>query len=166
MSTCDRLSDRMPAVALGRGRWSSEDETHLAACDDCRTEWELVRVGSRLGEGRPRLDHAGLASELRRQLAERPVEPPRRPGWVWGSGLAAAGLAALIWAGVERGEAPPAAIAAGDTGVVTGSLTDAQADSLLQSVDEPLAGWSMLESPGLGDLNEDELEQVLRTWEG
>ena len=165
MSGCDRLSDRMPAVALGRAIWSSEDERHLAGCPDCRTEWDLVRQTARLGAGLPRLDHTAIVSGLRRDLAERPVERPRRWGWAWTSGLAAAGVAGLIWAGTQSSDGGPGAIAAGGA-TPPESLTDAQADSLLQSDDEPLAGWSMLESPGLGDLNEDELEQVLRTWEG
>ena len=44
-------------------------------------------------------------------------------------------------------------------------LGAAELDSLLQD-DDPVAGWSMLEPPGMGDLDEGELEQVLGTWEG
>ena len=41
-----------------------------------------------------------------------------------------------------------------------------QGEALLHAEVGPLAGWSMLDSPTLSDLTEDELERVLRTWEG
>ena len=44
MTVCTYLSDRMPDVALGRARWTVEDERHLAACADCDAEWAIVSV--------------------------------------------------------------------------------------------------------------------------
>src|SRR6185437_16329344 len=49
MTTCTRLSDRMPDVAHGTSRWTELEERHLAECADCRAEWELVTAASRLG---------------------------------------------------------------------------------------------------------------------
>ena len=163
MSGCDRLSDRMPAVSLGRERWSAADEAHLEACADCRAEWELVRSAGRLGAGAAAaIDPARVTAEVLRRMAEEP--PARRRGVArWAAGLAAAaGVALAVWGGT-REEAPGTAPAS--TAVVE-TLGTAQVDSLLVLDDLPLAGWSMLEAPALGDLSADELEQVLRTWEG
>ena len=53
MSYCERLSDRMPDVALLRAAWSAEEAAHLASCADCRAEWDLVlaALGSSLQFG-------------------------------------------------------------------------------------------------------------------
>ena len=45
-------------------------------------------------------------------------------------------------------------------------LDPAELDSLLQRMEMPSAGSSTLDAPGLGDLEDTELEQVLDTWEG
>jgi hypothetical protein len=39
-------------------------------------------------------------------------------------------------------------------------------DSLLEAMDSSALGWSALDEPTLGELDADELEQVLGTWEG
>ena len=162
MNVCDRLSDRMPAVALGRERWSPDEEAHLSVCRDCRAEWELLLATGRLGARAPAAaDPDRIAADVLRRLREEPGLPPRSGVTRWAAGLAAAAaIAAAVWAGLDRRPAAPTSVAA-----VEESLTTAQLDSLLDT-DPPLAGWSMLEAPTLGDLDEDELEQVLRTWEG
>ncbi|HJX88345.1 MAG TPA: hypothetical protein VJ277_12345, partial [Gemmatimonadales bacterium] len=45
-------------------------------------------------------------------------------------------------------------------------LDPGELDSLLQRMEVPSAGSSTLDAPGLGDLEDTELEQVLDTWEG
>ena len=166
MTTCERLSDRMPLVALERERWTPEEEGHFAACPDCRAEWALLRATGRLGEGAPRVAaEPDLTASLLRRLAESPAERPARRAAPWALGLAAAaGIALAIWTGLPGGKTapapPPDSVAA-----AADQLGAAELDSLLQD-DDPVAGWTMLDMPGLGDLDEDELEQVLRTWEG
>jgi hypothetical protein len=49
MSDCGWLSDRMPAVALGRAEWTRDETRHLSDCRSCQREWELVQLSSRLG---------------------------------------------------------------------------------------------------------------------
>jgi hypothetical protein len=166
MTDCRRLSDRIPAVALGRDRWTAEDEVHLAHCDDCRSEWELVRAAGRIGEHLPPLaDRADLAAAVLRRVTEDPVPAPRRRTLRWAGGLAAAAAVTLaVWTGGTLGREGEAAGTAGAAAVEP--LSTAQVDSLLEADEVPLAGWSMLETPTLGDLNEDELERLLRTWEG
>ena len=45
-------------------------------------------------------------------------------------------------------------------------LETAELDSLLETMDAPQVGTSPLDEPSLNDLDTDELEQVLGTWEG
>jgi hypothetical protein len=166
MNDCRRLTERIPAVALGRGRWAGEEEAHLGACADCRAEWELVRAAGRIGAGLPPLaDRPEIAAAVLRRVAARPMPDRRRRTLRWAGGLAAAaGVTLAVWSSLGREPAAPsAAVAADETAVAP--LSTAQVDSLLDA-DVPLAGWSMLETPALGDLNTDELERLLRTWEG
>jgi hypothetical protein len=165
MTTCDRLSDRMPLVALGRERWTDEEAAHLAVCAECRSEWALLGATANLGERAPRVsERPEFATALARRLADTPATRPAPRAVPWAIGLAAAaGLAAVVWTGVphqETAAVPPDSVAAPPD-----QLGEAEIDSLLQD-DDPVAGWSMLDTPGLGDLDEDELEQVLGTWEG
>ena len=37
MTTCERMSDRMPSVAAGHAAWTPEEREHLDACVDCST---------------------------------------------------------------------------------------------------------------------------------
>jgi hypothetical protein len=166
MTDCHHLSDRIPAVALGRDRWTTEDEAHLARCPDCRAEWDLVRAAGRIGGGLPWLaDRSDLAAAVLRRVADAPATKPRRRALRWAGGLAAAAVVALaVWTGAAREPRPPTGTAAVEAPV--GPLSTAQVDSLLDAEVAPLAGWSMLETPTLGDLDEDELERLLRTWEG
>ena len=45
-------------------------------------------------------------------------------------------------------------------------LETAQLDTLLQSLDRPVAGTSTLDASTLGEYEDGELEQVFATWEG
>jgi hypothetical protein len=167
MTECHHLSDRMPAVAHGRAHWTAADEAHLSRCADCRAEWDLVRAAGRIGGGLPPLgDRDGLAADVLRRVAEAPeIGAPRR-ALRWAGGLAAAAALALaVWSGALRQE-PGGPEGPGGVAVAAESLSTAQADSLLDVEEPQLAGWSMLETPTLGDLDEDELERLLRTWEG
>ena len=46
------------------------------------------------------------------------------------------------------------------------ALEPAELDSVLQTMDEPIVSGSTGDDPALGDLNNDELERVLDSWEG
>ena len=77
MTPCERLSDRMPAVAAGRIAWTVEDVTHLDACADCRAEWRLVAAVQRIGpgvagRGDPEATAAAVLARL--QVAEPEVQ--------------------------------------------------------------------------------------------
>jgi hypothetical protein len=90
----------MPEIALGRARWTPEDERHLTGCDDCRGEWAIVAAASRLGATLPAIDAervaAGALERIRHQRAHAKV---RRSRLVALAGLAAAAVVALaVWA--------------------------------------------------------------------
>lgn len=101
MTVCTYLSDRMPDVALGRARWTAEDERHLAGCADCRAEWAIVAVASRLGATLPAVDPdraAARATErIRHERAHALVRARQVAALV---GLAAAAAVAFaVWSG-------------------------------------------------------------------
>ena len=100
MTPCTQLSDRMPEVALGRARWTPDDERHLAGCDDCRAEWALVSAASRLGARLPALDAERVtAAALERIRGERARARVRTQRIAVLGGLAAAAMVALaVWA--------------------------------------------------------------------
>lgn len=169
MNPCVRLSDRMPEVAMGRGRWTAEEATHLERCADCRAEWALVTAARRVAERAPEPTGLDALAEAVLGRLERERHADRRyRRWGVRLGMAAA-LAALAWAGVRElnrtspaGPAAPAEIALPELE----TLETAELDSLLQTMDEAPAGWSALVEPTLGELDAEELEQVLGTWEG
>lgn len=100
MTTCTHLSDRMPEVALGRARWTADDERHLAGCEDCRAEWALVSAASRLGESLPTPDPARIADRVLARLVKARAGSRARARMAVIAGLAAAAVVALaVWAG-------------------------------------------------------------------
>ncbi len=100
MTPCQQLSDRMPAVALGRSRWSAAEETHLASCVDCQAEWNLVRTAGRLSASSPALvDPEVTSAAVRRRLADERASSRRIRRWTLvGLGVAAA-VAVALWTG-------------------------------------------------------------------
>jgi len=173
MNHCERLSDRMPDVALHRAEWTPEEAAHLAICADCLAEWELVLTARALDECAPTIsDPSALPAALRRRLAEDRGERARtRRAWAFAGAAAAA--AAILAAVVTERDAVPAAgaptVAEAEALVPLPELEGletAQLDTLLQSLDRPVAGTSTLDASTLGEYEDGELEQVFATWEG
>jgi hypothetical protein len=175
MSNCERLSDRMPVVALGQAGWTSDEIRHLSECESCHREWGLVRLASRLGEdaGRSLEPTAIAAAVLRRLDSERENGRLRRRAWSFAGLAAAAVLVAAIWTGGLQGGPskvqPAGTEVAGRLSIPLPELENlepAELDSVLQTMDEPIVSGSTGDDPALGDLNNDELERVLDSWEG
>jgi hypothetical protein len=171
MSGCTRLSDRMPEVVHARSRWTPEEAAHLASCAECRRELALVQAAATLGRKAPRMgDPAALAATIERRLAGART---RRIGVQRIAGLAAAAAVLLMvwtqWPERPIPNLPGSARSAAQALVPLPELElldPAELDSLLQRMEMPSAGSSTLDAPGLGDLEDTELEQVLATWEG
>jgi hypothetical protein len=165
----------MPVVALGQAGWTPDEIAHLNECGSCRREWELVQLASRLGEDAGlSLDPAVTAvGVLRRLNGEREDGRLRRRAWSLAGLAAAAAVLVAIWTGGLQGG--PSKDQAASTAVAgrlsiplpeLESLEPAELDSVLQTMDEPNVSGSTGDDPALGDLNNDELERVLDSWEG
>jgi hypothetical protein len=186
MTTCTRLSDRMPGVALGRERWSDDEARHLTSCEDCRAEWTLVRAGTRIGAALRPADPvrvaAGALARIERERAR--VRARTRVGAI--AGLAAAAAVALaVWGGRAAPTtsgvvaAPTGAVAAGpgrNSQSVAGETVDLPLpeldslpaevlDSMLKTLDEPLAQLGPDDLPG-DDSGDQELARALAGLEG
>jgi hypothetical protein len=116
MTLCQQLSERMPAVALGRSRWSDAEEAHLASCADCRTEWSLVQLAGRLAASAPAtadLEAIGAKVGRRLEQARAAGRTVRRRALV-GLGVAAA-VAVALWTGRPAPRQPIAALPSAPT---------------------------------------------------
>jgi hypothetical protein len=111
MTLCQQLSDRMPAVALGRSRWSAAEEAHLASCADCQAEWNLVQLAGRLGASSPwTVDPEVIGARVGRRLLDARAASRTVRRWaVVGLGVAAA-IAVALWTGRPAPRQPIAAL--------------------------------------------------------
>ncbi len=172
MNDCERLSDRMPEVALGSADWTDEEAAHLGDCGECRAEWELLLAARELDERAPTVsDLAALPGVVQRRLAEdRSWRGARRRAWTFAGAAAAAAILLAVATGREDG-VPAGARTVAEAGVMVPlpeleGLETAQLDTLLNSLDRPVAGTSTLDAATLGEHEDGEMEQVLATWEG
>ena len=168
----DHLTDRIPDVARGRDAWSVVDEAHLASCGDCRREWRVVAAVEPV-EAQLDLERitAGVLAGLERP---RVLAMPRRR--LWPLGLAAAAAVALAVTTFGRGSpaADERAVAIGSDAAPTlfpelDRLVESELEVVLAAVTpaEPAVESSPLgDLPRLGDLTDDELEQLLDAVEG
>jgi hypothetical protein len=172
MSECTWLSDHMPAVAQGRAEWTLEQARHLDNCQACQGEWELVQLTNRMGEGvLPAVGPATTAKAVFHRL-KREKSVARARVWTIAGLAAAAAIFAAVWVGGNETPAgptsPPGAVVAGlqITLPELENLQPAELDSVLRTMEEPVVGDAVVEDPGLADLDTDELQQVLDSWEG
>jgi hypothetical protein len=172
MNDCERLSDRMPEVALHGGAWIAEEAAHLATCAECRAEWALIQEARDLDVRAPTIaDPSALAVDVLRRLATVRAKALRaRRAWSFAGLAAAAAVAAAVLTGREvETTRSPQIVAEGEALVPLpelDGLETAQLDTLLQSLDRAVAGGSSLDASTLGEYEDGELEQVFATWEG
>ncbi len=172
MNDCDHLSDRMPDVLHADAPWSPAETAHLAICAGCRAEWELVLAAHALEARAPTIsDPADHAARLQRRLAEDRASRARvsRAWRLAGSAAAAAAILAAVLVGRNDGSAPSPAVAGAEALVPLPELEgleSAQLDTVLRSLDGPVAGSSPLDASTLGEDEDGELERVFATWEG
>ena len=169
MTDCTLLSDRMIAVAHGRAGWAAGDEAHLAACQACAAEWRLVQRAARLGinvgtELPADFVATRVLAELRQPV---PAGWPWRRAWRWLALPMAAAAALVVW----RGRSPLPEESIGATVVASQGLLPelefldaSELDSLLDVL--PATDAPVGDVGGLGDLDEDELQAMLRLMEG
>lgn len=173
MTTCTLLSDRMPEVALGRARWTAEDERHLAACADCRAEWAIVVAAARLGAALPSVDPertvARATERIRHERGHAQVRP--RQVAVLAGVAAAAVLALAVWAGRgSRGVVPSGATPPEPAPVATTPGPAPAPDSQVRPAPEPRLAQGPLPGPAfelpmpeLDSLPAEALDSMLQT---
>ncbi len=174
---CEELSERMPLVAAG-AEWTSAESAHLAGCSACAEEWLVVQAGRRLGDRAPRLDAnvvaAGVLARLRTEPSPRPAPAGTRTGrfrsrsarWIGGGLAAAAALVLAIGLGRDKGtgnrEGPVPQTEMTLTELE--GLTSAELEEIMAQLEIDDIGSTA--EPGLADLTTEELERLLRSWEG
>ena len=172
--SCERLSDRMPAVMAGRDHWSRDDQEHLAVCSDCRSEWQLLARGAALGAELPPLNTARISAQLQQRLAAASHKERnrinRRRGWILTTLAAAAALLIVLLRPDGKGpvgtEGPVAATALELPFIELDSLSADQLQAVFESMEPPLGSNSTLDAPSLQDLDDQQLERLLRSLEG
>jgi len=174
VNMCEAVSDRMPAVASGRGEWTAAERGHLAGCAECLAEWKLVSVAAMLGRD-VTVDAAGFTPRVLERVHEA-RRADQRSRWVRASavagGLAIAALLLLVVVPRTRTTAPvqPA------VGVVVPEAPDlqlaeldgaapAELEMVLVEFDEPTVPVSSLDGPDLEGLDMSQVERALRSWE-
>jgi len=166
MTDCERMTDKVALVLHGRAAWTESEATHLRGCAACTAEWHVVLAASRLGaaSGR-RIDPA----QVSRDVLARLEAGRKRRNTAWLGLAAAAAIIVLVW---TRGPAPgpgPESASSGGFQLPLAELENLDARQLravLENLDGPLGGNATPDAPTLGDLENQELERVLRSLEG
>ena len=172
--SCERLSERIQVVARGDGIWADDERRHLAECPDCEAEWRVVTSALSASAGLPPgFDPERIAAGVLRRLATEPKDSSRsRTWWYAGGAVAAVAAAAAVLSVIRTRDrdrrAPNAEPVAEWTIPVMGldSLDEEQLRVVLESMDETLGTPTGPLLPSVLDLNDQELERVLRSMEG
>lgn len=173
MTLCEQLSDRMPAVARGEAAWSPDEEAHLAACADCRLEWELVSAAAGMGhEVAAALDPHHVTERVLGRLRAERRSRARRIGWSVAGLAAAAVLALTVWTGGPRRQISPLP-GRGVNHVAQiplpelDSLATPELEAVLRTLDAPIdTSVEGVDTGDLDDLDSGELQHVLDGLEG
>ena len=174
---CGAIAEKMPLVLHGQAVWTAEEAAHLAECADCAAEWTLLRTTAGLGAAAAaRLDPMKVAAGVTREVKRR----RRQDRWTrggWMTGLAAA--AALVLFVATSGPQGRRVVAGHDSVAEPGaemgmslplaeleSLDPSQLQAVLDGLDAPLGDVAPGPAPSFGDLDDSQLERVLRSLEG
>jgi hypothetical protein len=166
MTDCGSITDKMALVAHRRAGWTGEETSHLESCPSCASEWRVVIAAGGLGAAAAqRLDPSRLSNEVLLRL--KSGRRWRRAGWI-GIVAAAAAIALVVWLDRPMGE-PVASVAQEEFHMPLVELDNLDSDLLqavLDDLEAPLGATAAPEVPVLGDLEDQELERVLRSLEG
>lgn len=172
MNDCEWIQERIPLVANRAAEWSEAEAAHLASCPECSAEWRLIQTARRVGDSAAGRVNPNLVSQavLARLAAGRRATRWKTLGWITGLAAAAA-VILMVQAGKHRAdsasEGTPAASTAFHVPLAELEQLDAsQLESVLEGLDEPLGSHAAPDTPHLGDLNDHQLERVLRSLEG
>ncbi len=178
LDLCATLTDKLPLVAHGRVELSALEARHLVECAECAAEWRLVQSTARLGtRAAANLDTARLAPGVLGEVKRR----GRLDRWRRGAGLVglAAAAAIVLVVAIEGPTARPELATGVDSGgpapIQVGlhlplaeleSLESSELESVLEGLDSPMGEVAPGLTPSFGDLDDSQLERVLRSLEG
>jgi len=168
MTHCELMTDRMPDVVAGRGEWTMEERAHLEDCRECAAEWRLLQTADRLHLATSaRLDPERIAGAV----AVRLGRVRRRRLWTRAgllSGLAAAAALAIFIRTDHRATVGRPVAASGFVlpQAELDRLDATQLEAVLDLLDGPVGRDAGDPAPMLDNLNDQQLEHVLRSLEG
>ncbi len=172
MNECERMRDAMVDVAAARTSWNDHDAAHVALCDDCRESWTVVSAAAQLGRASS-IDGARVAAGLRARLVHAPLSAPRKRWTELAIGVAAAALIGLGLTSSHRATSGSGDRIEVPTEQATAmfpeleALSEPQLKVILAGVadaDADLDGGAAI--PRLGDLNDEQLEELILSVEG
>lgn len=172
MTDCASIQDRIPLVANGLSSWTPGEAAHFTDCPDCAAEWHIVSTARRLGDAA-----AGQvdADRVSRRVMARLASDRAGRRWRIGGGIAglaaAAAVVLMVRTAVVRSPSgaattPPVAAVLHVPIAELESLDTAELESVLDGLDQPLGSGAAPDAPHLGDLDDVQLERVLRSLEG
>jgi hypothetical protein len=167
--TCHRLSDRMALVLAGPSAWTDDERRHLDGCPDCAAEWRLLARAAAIGRAGPVLDPEAISARVLHRLATEPVVARRSTAawWLAGGVIAAAAVLLVILRPGDPGPGSNLRHSAFEIPMVElDSLDHEQLRVVLQSIEEPLETPTLIEAPSMMELDDQQLERVLRSLEG
>lgn len=172
MTDCASIQDRIPLVANGLSVWTPGEAAHLTACPECAAEWRVVATVRRLGDtAAGQVDADRVSQRVMARLASD--RAARR--WKIGGGIAGLAAAAAVVLMVRVAAVQSPSGAATTPSVATAlhvpiaeleSLDTQQLESVLDWLDQPIGSGAAPDAPHLGDLDDVQLERVLRSLEG
>lgn len=169
MNLCERVADRMPAVASGAAAWSEDDRQHVASCGSCMAEWRLLQSVERLGARLPTPDPGVLATTVLARVRDAEVQDRRTRRTHRVGGLvvlaAAAALAATVLVQGPRGPEPvvsPVGFAL-PLAELEGA-SDAELRAVLADFEPPMSDGQSV-GIGLDGMDANEVERALSAWE-
>jgi hypothetical protein len=167
--TCQRLSDRMALVLAGQPAWTEDERRHLDGCPDCAAEWNLLARAAAIGRAEPALDPEAISAKVVHRLATEPVVARRSTvaWWLAGGAIAAAAVLVVMLRTRDPGPGLNLQESAFEIPLVElDSLDPDQLRVVLQSIEEPLETPTLIEAPSMMELDDQQLERVLRSLEG
>ena len=188
MSECKNLEvrDLLPAMARGELKNSERAavEKHLAKCETCRAELELVRDLASALRSTPPIDTVRLAQAVVRGAREQREAPisldvvrrrraaPRR-AWLAAASLivvAGAGALAVVATRDEVGQGPAPEVARNDAPAVSpptrGQPAQNPGSEPRRTEVRPASGTELVMGGGVSDLADADLESLLGVLEG
>jgi len=162
----EQLQDRMPEVVRGTAEWDPSETAHLAACAECRAEWELIRTAAKVGAGIEREFNVARAARAVTERLRHPRPVYHRPAIRTLVGVAAAAVIAFAYLGPAAPRPAPTPVVEGRLFPELDSLGVEELTVIADGLDTPLSETPLGVPQGIEELDSTQLTRVLRALEG